>query len=166
METALKGRSPVAAASHGLAHQFMCAAAMAAGHVAANYNDVAMQIVMHPVTNAAMMGVAAWCWFRGDKDWVKRRGELASNFEKVSMRSLIAAAGLGMMAMHIPGQSHSMMGHEAHASSEAEAWLEKQSPEIQENIRDGAERLRMPLGEYIKRQICGQQKPTEPRGVK
>lgn len=164
---AIKGQGPVAAVSHGLAHQFMCAAAMVGGHVAANYNEVVMQVVMHPVTNVAMMGMAAWCWFEGDKSWLKRRGELAASFEKVSMRSLMAAAGLGMMIMHIPGQSHYMMNGEMQSRAEADAWLAKQSPEMQENIRDGAGRLKMPVDEYIQKKICGQKNlPPEPRGIK
>ena len=166
-DTVIKSRSPVAAASHGLAHQFMCAGAMAGGHVAANYNEVAMQVIMHPATNVAMMGMAAWCWWRGDKSWLNRRSELASTFEKVSMRSLIATAGLGMMVMHIPGQSNHMAAHEIQGHAETQMWLSKQSPDMQAMIRDSANRMKIPVEEYIEKSICGQKSlPLEPRGAR
>ncbi len=162
MNIAIKGRSPVAAASHGLVHQFMCAAAMVGGHVAANYSEIAMKVVMHPVTNMAMMGMAAWCWYEGDKHWIKRRGELASAFEKVSIRSLIAATGLGMMAMHVPGYSHELHEHQMHGSSQ-QAWFERQSAEQKRTIIGNAKAMNMPLDKYLNN-LCGQTVPPQPKG--
>lgn len=97
--------SPTAlrAVFNGLAHQLMCVGIMTAGHIASNHSQTAANVMSHAATNIALMGLALWCGYRGDRGWRQNRGPLASAFEKAGARGLIAAAALGMAAMHIPG---------------------------------------------------------------
>ena len=94
---------PVTALAVGLSHQLMCGGIMMAGHVLSGSVPAVAALMAHPAVNIGLASLAGWCWYRGDKGWRQGRGPLASAFEKVAARGVIAAAGLGMMAMHTPG---------------------------------------------------------------
>lgn len=95
--------SETKALAKALSHQAMCGGIMLAGHALSGAFPAVGAVMAHPATNMGLTALAAYCWHKGDKEYMRARGHLSQTWKKVAARGTIAVAGAGMMLMHAPG---------------------------------------------------------------